>query len=297
MTTLKLRKKLMPNDRMVFYDDSPIHVNAFKTTFPYIKTIKVPKKAPYSQILKGKSRVLYPVEYLKQYPDNTYAKYIIKSLNDTARIKKDNFDAVFRLGFFRECSQGLTIQDMNHICQWAQNNVAIKERTILFDWDNTLSTQNGYFADTMEKTDKGAGFNFNKMPMFKEVKNEDIMRLLMGTKEIFDAVCNMFYILRKCGVNVFILSANASTDFENKNKIFNPTLFEFFYKLIQVIDPLINKEEFVYGLDKIAAFKANPTLMKLYKTIVYANSHTHPNPHPKKTRKRMHPQRKNTKRK
>jgi len=253
---MKSRKnRLLKSDSIVFYDDALYNIEPFRKEFPNLKSILVPSNKPYNQILKGKPSSLYAEMYLKKYPDNNYAKEIVKRM-----IIPMSYVACNQCNV--TTSQGVSIKEMANISKWASNKPT-KDKTILFDWDQTLSVCNGIYMPVESNLDKDTEEALAKR-LFTE---EEVARYCAGTSERFDALKQMFTALRTNGVKCYIITNNGWGDIK-KTKYLQSNMF--FLKLLQIVDPWMKEEDIIYGRvegGKVRKFKDNAGLMKHYRTL------------------------------
>lgn len=236
------KNNLFKTDHIVFFDDDfERNIQPFRDHFPKIKSILIPPSytKSYTQILKNKSDFYYPIEFSKKYKDNRYAQYLVKGLD----MKQSN-------NLCNQClnrtNQGITIPQINKIIKWS-NIPSKKERTVLFDLDNTLII-------------------CNLIMSHEEIENdhfsvEEIAQYISGTTDRYDALMLMFFYLRKNGVACKIFTNNGWANRENNEKD-----FQFFMKLMQVFDPKMKEDDIIFGKrDKIQTFKKNKVMMNMYK--------------------------------
>jgi hypothetical protein len=236
------KNTLFKTDHIVFFDDDfERNIQPFRDQFPKIKSILIPpyNTKSYTQILNDKSDFYYPIEFSKKYKDNRYAQYLVKGL-----------DMKHSKNLCNQCSnmtnQGITVSQINKIIKWS-NTPSKKERTVLFDLDNTLIICNLILS-------------------YKDLENttfsvEEIAQYISGTTERYDALLLMFFYLRKNGVACKIFTNNGWANREIDEKY-----FLFFLKLMQVFDPKMKEDDIIFGKrDKIQTFKKNKVMMKMYK--------------------------------
>ena len=239
---------LSTKDSLVFFDDDFYgNINPFRQSFPLIKSILVPDK-PYNQILRGKPDFYYPMMFLKKYKNNKYAQELVKGMT----IEKS-------FNVCEEChnstGQGITIKEINKIIKWS-NNYTDKSRTVLFDWDKTISVCNGIFLPENVKN-----FQYKLTGNFSPI---DIAQYFAGTKQRFDALQIMFFHLRKNSIDCKIFTNNGWGNLVKGRE----QDFHFFLNIVRVLDPQMKETDIIYGnRDKEKTFKITESLMKLYKSI------------------------------
>ena len=240
--------KLTNKDTVIFFDDDFYgNINPFRQAFPLIKSILVPDK-PYNQILLGKPDFYYPMMYLKKYKNNKYAQELVKGLT----IEKS-------YNLCDEClnstGQGISIKEIKNIIKWS-NKIAIKSRTMFFDWDKTISVCNGIF---LPENVKNQQYKLNG-----NYSSIDIAQYLSGTIERFNALQLMFFHLRRNGVDCKIFTNNG---WGNKVKG-KERDFYFFLNIVRILDPQMTEYDIIYGnRNKEHTFKESESLMELYKSI------------------------------
>ena len=243
---------LTTKDSLIFFDDDfTNNINPFRQSFPLIKSILVPDNKPYNQILHGKNSFYYPMMFLKKYKNNRYAQELVKGMT----IEKS-------FNLCDECnnitSQGISIKETKKIINWA-NNSHQPNRSVLFDWDKTISVCNGIFLP--ENTNKW----IKNIDKFDDIySTTEIAQYLSGTIERFNALQLMFFHLRKNGVDCKIFTNNG-WGFLVKGREKN---FHFFLNIVRSLDPQMKEEDIIYGhSNKEKTFKESESLMKLYKSI------------------------------
>ena len=220
------KNTITKTDTIIFVDDNlEDNIKPFRKHLPSIKSILVSDKKPYSQILKGQPASYYPIMYLKKYKDNTLAQESIS------------------IDPYTNTGQGISISGINKIIKWA-NQINPNQRTILFDWDKTISVLGGIFLPNINKN------------------ASDAAKFFSGTTERFLALQKMFFQLHKNNITCYIFTNN---QFGNSIKG-NEIRFNYFLQMVQVLDPHINKSNIIYGnANKVKTFKENKELMNLYR--------------------------------
>ena len=252
---MKTRKnRILNTDSIVFYDDALYNIEPFRKEFPHLKSILVPTNKTYDQILKGKPSSQYAVMYLKKYKNNNYAKELVKRMTI-------NMSYVACQQCNTTTGQGVSIKEMKNISKWASNKTK-NEKTILFDWDKTLSVCDGIYMPVDSDSSKDTE-DVLKRKLFTE---EEVARYCAGTTERFDALKRMFNTLRANNVNCRIITNNGWGNI-GKTKYLQSDVF--FLKMLQTIDPWMKHTEIIYGRvdGKVKKFKDDAGLMKHYKTL------------------------------
>jgi len=258
------KNRLVSTDSIVFYDDDvENNITPFRESYPNIKSIIVTDKPPYNQILKGRSHFYYPSMFLKKYKNNTYAQEIVKQMkiNEAAPISN----------ICNQCSnntnQGITMKEINRIIKWA-NHKTEQERTILFDWDNTISVCNGIYIPTQTSHDWYN--NTDRILQQHKIAEEDVAKYCAGTLERFQALVKMFHAVRQNKIHCHILTNNG---WGNMTKTKYPLIDLFFLKVVQAIDPWMSEADIIYGRTKgkVQTFKETKFLMTRYKALSKSN--------------------------
>lgn len=232
------KNTLHKTDNIVFFDDDFTHnISPFRKSFPLMKSILVPTKKPYSQILKGKSALYYPIMFLKKYKDNKLAQERVNTMSSDK---------------YSETGQGISISGIKKIIKWA-NIPSNKPRTILFDWDKTISVMNRVYLPKLHSNKYSA---------------DDAAHFFSGTLERFNALQNMFFELHKNNITYFIFTNNGWGHLVTGQE----ENFYFFLGIVKVLAPHITEKNIIYGEgDKVKTFKENKELMQLYKMSEVTN--------------------------
>lgn len=238
------KNTLFKTDHIVFFDDDfERNIKPFRDHFPKIKSILIPPgwKKSYTQILKDKPDFYYPIMFSKKYKDNRYAQEIANDIdiNNSTHLCDQCSNAT---------NQGITIPQIKKIIKWS-NEPSKKDRTVLFDLDNTLSVCNLIMRHNyIEKREQNT-------ELF-----EEIAQYISGTIERYDALLLMFFYLRKNGVACKIFTNNGWANKENDKN------FQIFLKLMQAFDPKMKEDDIIFGKrDKSQTFKENKDMMNMYK--------------------------------
>lgn len=255
-----MKNTLSNTDSIVFYDDDVIsNIEPFRETYPNIKSIIVPHNKPYNQILKGHSHFYYPVMFLKKYKKNRYAQELVKKMRiDETKLAINLCDQCENT-----TNQGITEQEMKKIVKWSKNK-KVMEKTVLFDWDNTISVCNGIFMPL--ESDKDWSKSTEELLKRNLFNEEEVAQYCAGTLERFHALKKMFRILRQNEVHCHILTNNG---WGNTTKTNYPLVNVFFLKVIQVLDPWMKITDIIYGRDvgKVQKFKETDFLIKRYNSL------------------------------
>ena len=240
---------LEPSDTLVFYGFSPLYITGLRLVLPKIKCIEIPIGKFYTEILGKKPCEWYPLLYLKKYPRNTYAKMIVDEVQDSQNVIKSDFLPWKNLKWGCANASGLhpgeglfnrhlLSDEMKKICNWAKNDINT-QRTIIFDLAYVISVTWFYFRDNM---------NINKV---------DIIHYLVGTKERFHSLKEMFSHLKQNKITVFIKYVSG--------QIIEKTIIPFLVDLIKILCPYFEQKCLIYdGEITTNAFLNNKYLMKIY---------------------------------
>ena len=132
-------------------------------------------------------------------------------------------------------TNGITTKQMTELKNWCKTHQKEK-KIIFFDWDQTLSVQNGFIYLEYAK---------------KNLLTEYVMYLL-GGKERFKTIQRLFSFLRRNkNCIVYILTNNDSADRKNTKN------FSYFLRLIRIIDPKWEKKQLLFGFDFTETKKSN----------------------------------------
>ncbi len=125
-------------------------------------------------------------------------------------------------------SNGITKETIENLKKWCKE-YKHKTKYIFFDWDQTLSIQNG----------------FHVLEGFQTRFVKEYLFFVLGGKERFSLLQKMFSFLHRCNCKIFILTNN---DAAVSNSDCRKT-FHFFLKMIKILDPKFEKKNLLYGLD------------------------------------------------
>jgi len=255
-----MRNTLSNTDSIVFYDDDvQSNIEPFRESYPNIKSIIVPSDKPYNQILKGQSNFYYPFMYLKKYKNNRYAQELVKKMKINDKQTADNLCDQCE----NTTNQGITEQEMRKIVKWS-NNKRVMDKTVLFDWDNTISVCNGIFMPL--ESHKEWSKNTEELLKQNLFNEEEVAQYCAGTLERFRALKKMFRILRQNEVHCHILTNNGWGKLSKTNY---PLVDVFFLKVVQVLDPWMRATDIICGRDvgKVQKFKETDFLIKRYNSL------------------------------
>lgn len=238
------KQTLFKSDSVVFFDDNlDRNITPFREKFPKMKSIHVPSNKRYTQILKGRNDLFYPVMFSRKYKANRYANFVAKRLTlkhpETLITQSSN-----------STNQGLSIPKIQEVIRWAKTP-SEKKRAVLFDLDQTLLPNNFLFDDNdMKQVSKG------------RFSLEEVAKYLAGTAERYDALKLMFSKLRSNGVACKIFTDNMWA-YNGVRKE-----FLFFLRVMQIFDPQMTEADIIYGYkNKVTTFKRNKELMKIYRSV------------------------------
>ena len=215
-----------------FYDDSIVNIESFKIRKD-IKSILVPNKTP-NPISKNMPAYYYATMFHTKYPQNKYGKCML----DTPPVKPTKNIHIANTVCARcniETGSGLTMNEIQKITKK-------KAKTVIFDWDLTLSVCNGLYTPRLVQTDD---FVF---PEKMDYTFDEMAQFYAGTLERFEALKHMFKQLRERNTNIFILTDNG----------WGASPIEF-AKILRSYDPYIMPNEIIYGnLNKIKTLNNHP---------------------------------------
>lgn len=205
-----------PHVDAVFFDDSPIHIEAVRELCPNIHPVYV-EPVPHGE----------GVDYLYQSSreGNNYAimlRTVYESGSQPPHVINDMISPV--VGFFTT--------EFNGLVDWVEN----REGTgyVLFDWDRTLSRTSGFlppssFPDLRRAIERQPNSS-QLLRLFDEAlsrySGKDLMEYLLGGSARVEAIRNMFDFLQWRGYQVYIITDNSAC-YE-----------EFFKEMIRELYPL-----------------------------------------------------------
>lgn len=212
-----------------FYDDSKFTINSFKTRKD-IRSVWVSNKTP-NPISKNMNPYYYVSMFHKKYPKNKYALCMLKE-PPIKPVKKIHIENTICSRCKIDTGSGLTMNEIHKIT----NKTA---KTVLFDWDLTLSVCNGLYVPGTD--------NF-VFPKKMDYTLDEMAHFYAGTLQRFEAIKSMFKTLRDNGTKIFILTNNG----------WGTSPVEF-VKLLNVYDPALVPDEIIYGNnDKINIINKHP---------------------------------------
>jgi len=203
--------------------------------------------------------------FLKKYKHNKYAQELVKGM--TLKKSHNLCDECYNI-----TGQGISKKEINNIIKWTANASAsasananttnkIKQRTLLFDWDKTISVCNGIFIPN-----NFSGFADTRTHDDNIFNHTEMAQYFSGLIERFHALQFMFFHIRKNNINCHIFTNNGWGSCEKNATPSRKNNFEFFLKIVQVLDPQMKASDIIYGNgDKVDTFKKNNYLMGLYR--------------------------------
>ena len=231
-----------------FYDNFDEMIKQFHKSKKYVEAIIVSNK--YNQeIMRGnKNASLYTQNFLKIYPDNKFAQYLLS---------KKNKEIGTTVGFSRD--------DAKNLSEWTRNP-KIKTKIAIFDWDGTLSVIEGLVLPPTKKT---------TFELFKQgITYKDIALYYAGTVTRLEGLKNMFTYLDEAGVEIFILTNNpvAACHWQ---KLHDKGIGDFsrhnFYMVVKQFIPQIKMQNILCGYEtncfKPDSFSNNHRLREVYSQI------------------------------
>jgi len=222
----QIKNNLTKNTEIRFYDNTPEMIKQFRTTLKYVEPILVSNK-PNEEVLNGNPNAnIYINEFIKLYPNNKFAQYMY-----SIRIKEIKTNI------------GFDIQDAYNLLKWACKP-SLQDKIAIFDWDGTLSVIEGIHIPNNQKEStiwKKNGINYR-----------DIAIYYAGTKERLLWLKEMFIILYKKGIKVYILTNNpvAVNNWRAypNIKLGSETRYNFF-KVAKQFIPQIKEQEILCGYE------------------------------------------------
>ena len=247
-----------PTDHILFYDDDlQYNILPFRKSWPRVKALYVPEGKNYTPILKDATHFHYPRLFLEMYPQNKYAAALVAGLTTS---QPKNLCDMCKV----TTGQALTLHDMDQLIKWANHAVVpLTKRTVLFDWDKTLSVCNGIFIPEMDMN------HVLKYQLTMPFTFTDMAQYFAGTIERYHALRQMFAELRRNQVRCIIFTNNGWAAIDSPST--NRRRFErinFFCQIVQALDPLMTVTDIIYGnLDKETEFGKNKVLKQIYSEI------------------------------
>lgn len=201
--------------KIYFYDDDPENIRSFRAEHPHVNSVLV-KDVGTTPVLKNMDGFYYPTMFRRMYPHNRFAAAVVED-HDITHPQKERPDATCS-ACNRQVGQGLTVAEIHQIAHR-------KADMVLFDWDRTLSTMNGFSLP------EGV------------YSNLEVAQYYAGTLERFYALRDMFTALRRRGTKIFILTNNGWAEDDTVER---------FSEVVKVLDGQITPADIVYGQNKKA---------------------------------------------
>jgi hypothetical protein len=209
-----------------FYDDDK--TNFIGNNYENIECILIDPNKPNILIKKKKFHPqVYFYEYIKKNP---YDLELIKLAMEHHYITYDEIPP----------NNGLEIEHMKALQYWCLKNKK-KKKIVFFDWDKTLSVTNGFLA--LKKYSK------------KQLK--EYLLYILGGKERFQKLQDLFYFLNKNNIVIYILTNNG-TAVKHKNT---------FLDMIKLIDKKFISSHLLYGLKYNHKMDKNGKIIKSNKFV------------------------------
>jgi hypothetical protein len=193
----------------------------------YVECIHVNDTTPNSLIFPTikKPNTFYSTNgltYIKKYNEKYFQgkqptleeKLLVNFLQEQP--KKDYFFA------FSYPKNGITTEQIENLKRWVVKN-RHDYRIVFFDWDKTLTVMEGFFNSKLTEVD-----NFVC----------DYAQYIMGGKERFDSLKDMFAFLTTHHVQVYIITRNGTLSYPDEK----PT----FTKIVQCVYPEFQQDQFIY---------------------------------------------------
>ena len=221
------------DDEVRFYTTESTFLDDIKKNMPFIDVhfSWIDDLYPYTEILGQHHCEWYPLLYLKKYPGNAYAKLIVNKIKDEKNVVDGNFQDLTKLHkSFKKVSEGLSIHEMNNICKWA--SLGKRKKTFLFDWMHIIALTYLMVHHTEKNT---LSEEYIRIPSI------DVAKFVVGTKERFDSLVNMFRILRENRVRIKHVTRIRVFDYSLHNT--DKHSFNFFFNALKCIDPGLKKRD------------------------------------------------------
>jgi hypothetical protein len=225
--------------RILFFDDSPANFESIKNGFEIsdlghkARSVLVPQTNEKKFNARKYLTTIMPHTYLVHDPSLSYQEYI-NNMSLFVNYLNYGFDR-----FNDSYVNGLTIEHLNHIIEWANlPNPMNKERVAIFDFDELLNKTSGpylydilfpiveqsgtsinYFTSTRINTNhiiRNAEINSRKLSIPQELYNKEFTLrpsllaayYLFGSKERFEKIREMFQVFERNLIKFYILTNN-----------------------------------------------------------------------------------------
>ena len=166
-------------NQYLFYDDLDDNFEGF---LPNVKRLVIPEFSIGNQ--KFESENEYGQWYHKKFPENIYVNYLIKN---------NGFDQYFG---------GMSISEIKNLTNIVEEG---EVKSIVFDWDRTLSICEGFLQ---------IGPLSNTINISIDVIIENLVPYILGDEERISILSELFSVLQKKGVRIFILTNNREKYFQ-----------------------------------------------------------------------------------
>ena len=240
--TLKNKKK----QSIWFYDNQQDIISQFKNSLDKVNVVLVDNNKN-NDILKGYHiDSHYTIKFLEKHPENTFAKYL--KLKNIKELK---------------CINGFSKKDAKKL----KTHILNKEthcKAVIFDWDGTLSVNEGIIVSHDNKLIE----EFNKY----NIKDEDMAIYYAGGIKRLNWMLKFFKFLQKKNIRVFIITNNpvACCNWKIVPGI-GPNSRPHFYNIVSKIIPNIMEKDILCGYEsecfKPHTFLNNKYLKELYEKI------------------------------
>jgi hypothetical protein len=162
-------------------------------------------------------------DYLSIYK-KTKSYLNLKNFNDLVKFYISSFKTKDKQ-ILEPVTRGITSSQIKNLINWSSTKTN-KQKYVFFDWDQTISVQNGLFY------------------IQHDYMIQEYLSYLVGGKKRLLVLKNLFKTLHKNNCKVYILTNNDTSNKKISNKKFN-----YFIKLIHYLDPNFQKDNLLYGLD------------------------------------------------
>tara|TARA_Y100000816_G_scaffold267830_2_gene229565 strand:+ start:4375 stop:5676 length:1302 start_codon:yes stop_codon:yes gene_type:complete len=212
--------KLNTNNQGVFYDDSQKNMINLKGC-DSLNRVKI-KREDYNYnnniTLKKKNYLSYFAEREK----NKYAEILLFLSEE----KDENGKNVFEISIKPErLSNGLRKNHIENLKKWINSKrfVDKSQLYVFFDWDLTISVYEGFYQLSKDFNKIGINREFidyyedkTKITVNEDELKRDFLLFILGGKERFNMLIDMYNFLSEKGVNVFIVTNNDTAEGESK---------------------------------------------------------------------------------
>lgn len=213
--------KLNTNNQGVFYDDSQKNMINLKSC-DSLNRVKI-KRENYNYELRSKK--LEKNNYLTYFAKEEKNKYA-EILHFLSEEKDENGKNVFEISIKPErLSNGLKKNHIENLKKWVNSKRFFDKSQlyVFFDWDLTISVYEGFYQLSKDFNEIGINREFidyyedkTKITVNEVQLKNDFLLFILGGRERFNMLRDMYNFLREKGVNIFIITNNDTAEGESK---------------------------------------------------------------------------------